>query len=724
MTTALFDQALALHRSGRGDQAEPLYRRILAAAPNDFPARCMLGVLRLEQDRPEEAAEELAVAVQMNPRAPQGHVNYGKALMRLKRFDEAAAAYAKGLALAPGDEQILTGHAEAMMRAGRLDEWLASHGEASLPQTGDATLLLLRGNLLHRADRYEEALAAFEAALRLRPNDPQILLNRGATLVKLYRFEDALAAYDDALSVAPNMPEIHFNQGNALIAAGRAEDGIAAFDRAIDLRPTYVRALHNRGLTLIEMKRFSAGVASLQRMLELAPDHPDLLANLAQAAAHANEWSLRDTFKARLREAIVAARAKTSPFVVMGHFDDPALQFAAARHWSGDIPPELAPPPFKAYAHDKIRLAYLSPDFRSHPVGRLMAGVFEGHDRARFEVHGFSLGADDQSPLRARMIAGVDHFHDVSLKSDAEIAALIKAREIDIVIDLGGHTKDSRPALIMRRPAPVQVNYLGFACSLGVVTMDYILADPIVVPMAQQPHFFERIVHLPVCYMPHDPARTLPAVTPTRAEHGLPETGFVFCSFSNAFKINPEVFDVWMRLLKAVESSVLWLTDNSAEPTEHLCREAAARGIDPARLVFARPVASHEDYLARYKLVNLFLDTAPYNAHSTAVDALWMGVPVVTVRGVSFAARVGESLCAAANVPEMVAADLAAYETIALGLARDPRRLAALKHKLDTERERLPLFDAARVMRGLESAYQTMWERSARGEAPEAFSVS
>jgi predicted O-linked N-acetylglucosamine transferase (SPINDLY family) len=726
MTTALFDQALALHRSKRLGEAERLYRRILAAAPNDFPARCMLGVLRLEQGRPEDAAEELAVAVQMNPRSPLGHANHANALMSLKRYDEAASAYAAALALTPGDEKLLAGHAEAMLSAGRFEELLAGHDAALRAKPEDITLLVLRGNLLHRAQRFADALASFETALRLRPRDPQILLNRGAALVKLFRFEEALQSYDDARALAPNMPEIHYNRANALIAAGHAEEGLAAFDTAIALRPAYVRALHNRGLTLIDFKRFAEGVASLRQSQKLAPDNPDLMGNLAQGAAHANEWSRRETFKDELREDIAASKSKISPFIVMGHFDDPALQLAAARHWNAEGDWAKAPPlpPRAAGAHEKIRLGYLSPDFRSHPVGRLMAGVFEAHDRAQFEVYGLSLAEDDQSPLRARMIAAVDHFHDVRLKNDGEIVELIRDLEIDILIDLGGHTKDARPGVILRRAAPVQVNYLGFAGSFGSAAMDYILLDPIVAPMTLQPHFLERIVHLPVCYMPHDAQRSLPKHTPTRAEHNLPETGFVFCSFASAFKINPEVFDVWMRLLKAIEGSVLWLTDNSQEPTENLRREAAARGVDPARLIFAAPVPGHDDYLARYKLVDLFLDTAPYNAHSTAVDALWMGAPVVTMRGVSFAARVGESLAHAVNMPELVADDLKRYEALALGLALDPAKLEALKQKLAAERTRLPLFDSARVLRGLEAAYQAMWRRRQRGEEPAAFAVA
>ena len=364
----------------------------------------------------------------------------------------------------------------------------------------------------------------------------------------------------------------------------------------------------------------------------------------------------------------------------------------------------------------------VSADFHAHATATLMAGIFEAHDRRRLETVAISFGPDDGSAMRARLKQDFDRFLDVKSESDANIAALMRREEIDIAVDLKGYTSEARPAIFAFRPSPVQINYLGFPATMSADFMDYLLADRFIVPPEHEAFYAEKIVRLPHSYQPNDRTRPISAVTPNRAEAGLPETGFVFCCFNNSFKIVPRMFDIWMRLLREIDGSLLWLLEDNAAATANLKREAAQRGIAPERLIFA-PRAKLEDHLARHRLADLFLDTLPYNAHTTASDALWTGLPVLTCMGGTFAGRVAASVLNAAGLPELVTLCLDDYEALALSLARDPARITAMKTKLVQSRETSPLFDAARFARHLESAYTTMWKRSQRGEKPAAFDV-
>jgi predicted O-linked N-acetylglucosamine transferase (SPINDLY family) len=380
--------------------------------------------------------------------------------------------------------------------------------------------------------------------------------------------------------------------------------------------------------------------------------------------------------------------------------------------WRGEI-----------YRHDRVRVAYLSADLRTHPVGILMAGVFEHHDRTRFQTVAIAHGLDDGSEMRSRLKRTFDRFVDVQGKSDRDVASLLRALEIDIAVDLTSLTANARPGILAFRPAPVQVNYLGFAGSMGAPFVDYILADRIVLPYEHQSFYSERVAYLPDSYMPHDSQRAISADIPSRSALGLPETGFVFASFNNSYKFTAPMFDIWMRLLRAVEGSVLWLPSANPTAMRNLQREAEARGVSPERIVFAPHLPAAEDHLARLRAADLFLDTLPYNAHSTAMDALWAGLPILTVKGQSFASRVAASLLTAAGLPELIAESLDAYEALALDLARNPTSLAALREKLRDRRDNCALFDTARFTRNLEAALGMMWERTQRGEPPATFSV-
>ena len=409
--------------------------------------------------------------------------------------------------------------------------------------------------------------------------------------------------------------------------------------------------------------------------------------------------------------------------MLLGYSGDPALQLNVRGTLSKTMIPSPLPPFWsgQTWRNDKLRIAYLSADFRSHPVASLMAELFEQHDRSRFEIIGVSFGVDDGSEMRKRLVAAFDEFHDVRRKSDKEVAKFLNDTHVDIAV-IWTAIRGSRPGIFAHRPAPIQVSYLGFPATMGADFIDYIIADAMVLPVEQQPYYTEKVVYLPDCYQVNDTKRKIAERTPTRQEMGLPEHAFVFCCFNNNWKITPAIFDVWMRLLHQVEGSVLWLLGDNEGAERNLRNEAQRRGIDPSRLVFAGrlPPAEH---LARHRLADLFLDTLPYNAHTTASDALWVGLPVLTCKGEAFAGRVAASLLHAVGIPELITSNLEDYQTLALKLARDPALLAEIKAKLVRNRDTCPLFNTERFARHIEAAYTTMWETWQRGEVPKSFSV-
>jgi protein O-GlcNAc transferase len=399
-------------------------------------------------------------------------------------------------------------------------------------------------------------------------------------------------------------------------------------------------------------------------------------------------------------------------------------QLFGARTWNQRYYPAAAQPLWRGerYRHERIRVAYLSADLHEHATAYLMAELFERHDRERFEVTAVSWGPQVASPMRTRLQQAFEHFVDVRGRGDVEVAHWLREQEIDIAVDLKGYTFDARLGILAQRPVPVQVNYLGYPGTLAAPYIDYLIADAVVIPPEARMHYAEQVVWLPDSYQVNDRQRVIAARTPSRGELGLPERGIVFCSFNNNYKLTPEVFALWMRLLQQVEGSVLWLLEGNAAVAANLRREAQVRGIAPERLVFA-PRAPLPEHLARQRTADLFLDTLPCNAHTTASDALWAGLPLVTCLGATFAGRVAASLLTAVGLPELITPSLAEYEALALRLATDPEALAAVKAKLARNRDTYPLFDSDRTRRHLEAAYVTMWERYQRGEAPAAFAV-
>ena len=617
---------------------------------------------------------------------------------------EAARLYGQIIAASPIPEmQVNLGNVLAQL--GRRDEALAQYDQALRQKPGLFEALFNRGNLHRESGRAAEALADYDRALAVRTDVPGLWNNRGTALRQLRRLEDALASYGRAIALAPSHVNALANRAIVLLELRRLEEALAAADATLAVQGDFAEALYVRGNILRDLGRLEAAQASYDQALQKAPQHTLALNGLAQTSAVLCDWSKTSALSPRLKSEVEAGRALIQPFVLMGYSEDPALLRRCAENYVHHVAP--AQPPLsarKAYGHDHIRLAYLSADFHTHPTAQLMVELFERHDRTRFEVSAFAFGPDDGSAMRQRLVKAFDHFEDVRHLTDLEIAQRLRAREIDIAVDLNTHTHDARPGIFSHRPAPVQVNYLVYPGTSGANYMDYVLADRIVLPLDQQPFCSEKIVHLPDCYQANDATRVVPPA-PSRAEAGLPESGFVFCCFNNSWKITTALFDIWMRLLQQVPDSVLWLLDSPAR--ENLRAQAAKRGVDAERLVFA-PKLSPEQHLARNQLADLFLDTLPYNAHTTCSDALWAGVPLVTCYGQAFQARVAASLLKAIDLPELVTTRLGDYEALALELATNPALLRATRDKLARNRLTTPLYDSERFRRNIEAAYVAM----------------
>lgn len=601
---------------------------------------------------------------------------------------------------------------------------LASCDKALAINSRHAETLHLRGAVLQQLERFGEALEEYERALALRPDYAETHYNRAVILHQLRRHDEALAGFDNALAIRPGHAATLNDRGNTLHALARFDQALASYDQALAFEPGRAGTFANRGHALQALNRLREAQASFARALALDPAHPHALSGLAESALKLCDWSRRKELSAALRRAVVEGTATVFPFVLLGYADDSALPLAAARQFIRRRIP-VAPSPLwrgEVWRNERIRLAYVSADFRAHALANLITEVLELHDRARFEVIGISLGADDGSAMRARFVKSFDRFFDVRTTPDRDVAAMLHDKRTDIVIDLNGYTMGCRPEILAWRPAPIAVNYLGYPGTMGADFVDYIIADATVLPRDRQPFFFETIVHLPDSYQANDRKRSIAAPAPSREACGLPRSGLVFCCFNSTWKIAPATFDVWMRLLQKVDGSVLWLLLDVEEAKTNLCREAAARGVDPARLVFA-PKLPGDEHLARHVHADLFLDTLPYNAHTTASDALWCGVSLVTCRGESFSARVAASLLGALGLGDLVTSSLDEYEALALRLAQNESLRVKFKQRHADNRLKYPLFDSTRFCRHLEAAYTVMWERWQRGERVAGFAI-
>jgi len=643
---AQFERARAFHQQGLLNEAEVIYRALLLKYPEHFELLHQLGMVHGQRNQFSTAITFIEQAITADPNNAAAHGSLGNCLKSLGKHEEALASYDRALTLQPNDANILSN----------------------------------RGATLGDLKRHEEALESYDRALALDPHHVPALDNRGTTLRALQRLEEALASHDRALTINPDYASAHYNLASVLMTQGKLVDAIEHFGKTLKINPDHHAA---RSVMLLLMQRMckwddlNSHIQLLRDSIDTVPDTPEQVVS----------------------PSIFMALPGTTP----------AEQKRCAENWvQFEYKALVALRNTLAFDHkrppnDKIKLGYLSSDFRDHAMARLMAEVFELHDHDRFHITAYSYGPDDGSKMRKRLHETFEQFIDIRTLTDIDAACQIYADKVDILVDLTGFTQNTRSGLLALRPAPLQLSYLGYLGTMGADFVDYLIADHFIVPRKHQKDYTEQILYLPNCFQSNDRTRPRPAA-PTRASCGLPECAFVFCSFNQTYKITPQIFDLWCRLLNAVPGSVLWLVASTPYAEENLKHEARLRGVESFRLIMA-PMVNAEEYLARLQCADLYLDTIPYNAGTTCSDALWMGLPVITCVGQTFSSRMAGSLLSAVELPELITYSLDDYYRLALELATNREILNAIQSKLIANRDSTPLFDSARFTRALESAY-------------------
>ncbi len=618
----------------------------------------------------------------------------------------------------PADVETLRLHGMVLRRLGRLEAALERYAQMLAVDPNHAEGHLNRANAFNDLQRWREALDSAEMALSITPGFAGAMNAAGIALLGLGRAGEAKSRFQQAIELDPQYADALVNLGNAIAGSGDASLALTFYDRALAINPRLIAGLNGRGNALAATQRWADAGETYDGAVAVQPTYPGLLGQRLYARMKLCDWRDFDALRGEVLAGIRARRLASTPFALLAVSESAQDERVCAetyvRQLLGTAPVSSPRPP----PAPRIRIAYFSADFHNHATAHLMAEVFELHDRSQFEITALSFGKPSDDPVRQRLVPAFDRFFDVSGLDDQAVVEMSRGLGIDIAIDLKGYTLDARTGIFVRRAAPIQVNYLGYPGTMGAPFIDYLIADPVVIPEDAREAYAEKIAYLPGCYQPNDRQRDDPPPATARTDHGLPETGFVFGCFNSNYKITPDVFALWMRLLRQIDSSVLWLFRDDPAAAGNLRRVAQAAGVDPARLIFAEPRAKRA-HLERLRHMDLFLDTSPYNAHTTGSDALWMGTPMVTMPGATFAARVGASLLTAAGVPDLIAGSWQAYEALAVALARDPTRLAQIRAHLARDRPQKRLFDTPRFTRDLEALYRAMHARRLSGLAPD-----
>jgi predicted O-linked N-acetylglucosamine transferase (SPINDLY family) len=711
-----------LAMQGRADGALASFRRALALQPGNIDARYNIGTLLKDLGRHEEAVAEYSGVLSLDPGNPDVLNNLGIVHEQSGRADEAIRSYRKALERDPGHVHALSNLGNALRLQGSLDE-AAAHCEKALaarPDFADAALNL--GVVRVEQGRYRDAQALYETALRSDPRNADAHRNLGALLRAEGRIGDAVTSYRKAIESEPGQAAVHVDLGNILRDSGDMERALAAYRKAIEIDSRSATALYNLAETFKVMGRLDESVGSFERALAIQPDDAQSLGGLVHVRQHLCDWNGLESLWERLRRVMAGkAAAGVSPFSVLSMPTTAAEQLDIATAWAQkQVEPIAAArssagiddPRRRHRADARLRVGYLSWGFHNHATAYWAAELLELHDRSRYEIHAYGYGPDDKSAIRARIVGACDRFVDIAGESHFAAARRLREDGVDVLVDLTGYTLGARPQILALRPAPVQVSWF-YPGTMGTRCVDYFIADPHVLPPELERAFSEKIARLPDCYMITDRRREVSEHAPDRGASGLPADGFVFCCFNQAYKILPETFAQWMRVLLAVPGSVLWLAEANRWSIENLRREAAARGVAGERLVFAgrKPVA---EYMAQYRLADLALDTFPYTSHTTAADALWMGCPLVTCAGETFASRVSASVLINAGLRDLVTDSAAECERKIVELAKMPEKLQDVRRRLTQNRDTCPLFDTPRFVRNLESAYDAMFDEYSR----------
>jgi len=756
----LFNKVIENLENSNWDTAELYLNQALKIQPNNPHTLGLLAVVYAKREQYAEALEFTNRSLKLVPKNALTLSNLGNIYLGLKEFEKAHDAYDKSLKIDQKNPEAWLNKGNVLQELKRFEEALFHYDKVLLLQPNSAEAWSNRGNALQALKQFEEALTYYDKALNLKPHYTEAWSNKGNALQELKRFEEALVHYDKAINIKPDYAKAYANKGNALNALKHFEEAIAYYDKAISLNPEYVEAYTCKGNALFELKQYEKAIICHNKALNLKSDdavpwlnkgivlealnryeEAIICYDKAQNLSHDLDWV--DGYLIHLRMKIVKwtelkgsleniyKRVKESqksirPFELLSVIDDPSLHKQAAHIFTQDQFPAnlnlgLIP---KHEKKEKIRIAYFSPDFRNHPVSVLTAELFEMHDRSRFEVIAFALQkAPIADEMSIRLKKGFDEFYEVDNLSDREIASLARQKNVDIAIDLAGFTQHMRAGIFSYRAAPIQASWLGYPGTSGSNFIDYMIIDQTIIPNTHREFYSEKIAHLPNSYMVDDSKRIPSKRVFTKDECGLPNAAFIFCCLNNDYKFNPNLLDSWSKILLNTKDSILWISENNADFRKNIQAEFGIRSIKPEQIIFAQRVDSMGDYLARYKLADLFLDTYPYGAHTTALDSLKVGVPVLTLLGQSFPGRVAASLLNTIGLPELITKNQEEYETLAIELANNPSKLAKIKERLEKNLITAPLFNTPLFTKNIEAIYIKMVEQYQKDMKPDHITV-
>ncbi|WP_415303232.1 tetratricopeptide repeat protein [Candidatus Pelagibacter sp. Uisw_101] len=678
ITDQTLQRAITAHQEGRLEEADHLYQKILETQPTHPDANHNLGVLKVLLNKSADALLLFKIAVESNPSIEQYWYSYSNTLIREKKFKEAEAISRKAIKFKPNF----------------------------------VTIHFNLGFILNEIGKFKEAELSYKKAITLKPEFVEAYYNLGATLQALGRTDEAVESYKKAIMLKPKFVEAHNNLGVILKDLGKFDDAEASYKKAIEYKVDYAEALSNLGEVQKSLGRIDDSLSNYKYAYQLKPDLDYLLGALIHLKMNFCIWDDLPKNINMLTKKINNGEKASTPFALLSLIDDPSIHKKAAEIYSNDKFPRsnIFPRIPQYHDHEKIKIGYFSADFWNHPTSYLTAELYENHDRKKFEIHAFSFGLDTNDKFNIRIKEGVDYFHDVRTMSDYDVVKLVRSLEIDIAIDLKGFTGMNRQGIFAMSTAPIQVSYLGYPGTMAVDYLDYLIADRTLILKEKEKDYSEKIVYMPNSYQPNVSKKSAFKSSLTRQDVGLPNRGFVFCCFNNQYKITPLTFAGWMRILKATDGSVLWLLVNNINAAKNLKKEAVKLGINEDRLIFANYIPN-EEHLKRIQLADLFIDTLPYNAHTTASDALRMGLPVLTCIGDSFAGRVAASLLNAVRLPELITTSQDQYESLAIALAKNPEKMKIIKDKLVNNLNKTTLYDAALYTRNLEVAYSVMYKR-------------
>ncbi|MBF0125989.1 MAG: tetratricopeptide repeat protein [Magnetococcales bacterium] len=707
---------IVVQNQGKIEESIVLYKKAVAINPNYHAAYSNMGTALQSLGRLDEALDQHRKSLEINPDFFEAYGNIGNVLCDQGHYEESIAAYEKALAHRPDYVVALHNSAYVLQKMGRLDEAMGPLRQALAIKPDYLEAHNTMGNILQDQGRWSEAIECYQRALSHNPEYCEAICNMGNVLCDQGRLEESIACHKRALAIKPDLHESHTHMANALQMQGRMDEAIHCYQQALRIKPGDETALENLGVAYNVQGNLNGAIECNRQLLAQKGDNPNIYASLLNLLKQSCNWGELDALFSRMMALFHEDSKLLNPFVFLTLPTTADEQMRCARIY---IQKKYRLPHTFTHLHRfdpkpaRIRIGYLSCDFLNHATAILMAELIKLHDRSRFEILIYSYSDDDGKDMRQRIMASCDRFIDILTLDHQDAARRIAADGVHILVELKGFTKGARLEISALQPAPLQVNWLGYPGTMGSPCIDYIIADPFIIPHGEESHYSEKVVRLPHCYQPNDRQRPYPD-PPTRAGCGLPESGLIFSNFNQTYKITPEIFAIWMRVLREIPGSWLWLLESNTLVADNLRREAMARGVDQSRLIFAPklPVAEH---LARYHLVDLVLDTFPVASHTTASDALWVGCPLVTCVGETFVSRVAGSLLVTMGLPELVTDSLEAYATRAIELGREPARLQELRARLQANRLTSPLFDTPRFTRHLEAAYEAIWQRFEAG---------